>query len=250
MNLVMTIIQTELSIKPKRLILATLFNIIGTVLFYTVLAKGFGLLNLQNQMAPMPESLFTGIIGLIAAWTAFELPTMRTWTLVSHTGIIDLLRMGRYHFWQLYLGKSIAYWIEVQYHIIIASLVLYALIGFSIHPVFLPLYWIYLMAGSIFLVHLGFLCGVLITHGEWHCYIWLWLLTPIVLMSGVMTMPSLLDGWFKYVVLALPTTALIAGGRSLVVSQSLNLIWVLQLVAADILFGMFSYYFIRRKLQQ
>ncbi|MBC8491126.1 MAG: ABC transporter permease [Candidatus Marinimicrobia bacterium] len=249
MNVILPILLTEL--KPgKRTGIAVVINILATLTLYLVFVVGLGELIPRIQFTDIDIWLFPGIIGLFAIFMAFNLALQDTYRMFCETGLIDQINSSRLLTYQIYFIKSAIFLVESFGHLILSSITLWIVVGIRLNVGYLILFWLYYILGLILISQIGMLTGVISANIRLQRGLLNSLVIAVLLCSGVIVPSLRYPGMWSQIIQYFPTTAIIEGGRELLIFHSLNKIYLPYLIFIDMAIVGIGYTVFRRRLSR
>ena len=249
MNIILPILLTEL--KPgERTGIAVAINILATLMLYLVFVVGLGELIPRIQLTDVDIWMFPGIIGLFATFMAFNLALQGTYRMVCETGLIDQINSSRLLTYQVYFIKSAIFLVESFGHLILSSITLWIVAGIRLNVGYLILFWFYYILGLILISQIGMITGILSANIRLQRGLLNSLIIAVFLCSGVIVPSLCYPGIWSQIIQYFPTTAIIKGGRELLIFHSLNKIYLPYLIFIDMAIVGIGYTVFSRRLSR
>ena len=250
MNSICLLINNELKPTTKKVLSVLFINLVGVFLFYLVFILGLNTLLPRINFISTSQYMFPGIIAFISGVIAYGLSSVNTWKMLNVSGLMDQIRTSNLSLWQIHLSKSISFVIETIIHMVLSSIFLYIVIGFSLPFAYILFFWVYLIFGVFFIIQIGIIVSTLIVNQTTHFLIIIFIVIPLFLLSGMIIPTSYYPEVFSQIIYYIPTTAIIEGGRELFINHSLNLFYFLYLIGLGIVTYFVSYSIFKRKLER
>lgn len=247
MNKIWQLAKENLRLTTKDILSDILFNFLGTLLLYLTFFIALRVLLPHIAFIELADYLYAGILALISAVTAYSFSSFDINRIVNNTHHVDQFQVAGLSPSQIYFGKTIYYVVRVMGHVTLSGLFIILFSRFSIDFVSFLLIWIYLLIGTIFLIQIGLVVGVYIQSQTLHLYSVLFILVPLMLMSGFLTPLSMTQGFFWAAFSYFPTSILVEGARTVSVHHSVNILFIIYLLVLDgITVWLGRYFFIKR----
>jgi len=232
------ILLTEIKPRPVRTTVALLINIFSTLLLYLVFIVGLGHFLPRILFIDLNNWMFPGIVGYISAVIAFNLTFQDAFHFSCETGLIDQINSSPLLTWQIYLLKSLVYLLRSAGHLLLSSIVLLIVGGIQFDLLNLLAFWLYSVAGLLFINQFGMITGLIATNLKMRSEFAIILISVIFMVCGVIIPSAQYPGNIGQIIHYFPVTILIEGGRDIMVYNFLsdvNLTYVL-------LLAIFSYF--------
>ena len=250
MNPIWLLICEEFKSTTRNVVTVILLNLLGTFLLYVAFISGLKMLLPRINFVDISHYMVPGIVSFLVATLVFGLSSLDIWRMTNLSGLIEQLRTTTLTLFQIHLGKSLSYILKGLIHAIISGIFLLILTGFSIQFEYMFFYFIFFTVGIIFIIQLGIIFGVIIKKQTSLIYITVLIVCPLFLLSGLIVPSNYYPEVAKQVICCLPTTAIIEGGRELLLNHSLNYIYIIYIVIFDILTFIVSFFVFRRNMER
>jgi len=248
MNLIRLMLRNELRLNFKRIISGLLFTIIGTVLMYLFLVPGLGKILPRLDLIELNMFMFSSVIAFVTSLTAVGIASSWTNRYFSDTHG-DYQRIAGSVISQIYGGALTCLGLITFFYLIISTLILATLIGYIPGFGTLLLFWIYGLPAMLVFLQIGILIGL--DNNQRNHFFWMVLvIVPLFLMSGMLIPSHYFNEFGRIVLSALPSTAYVEGGRSILLHQSLAILNVFYLVILNVFLFIGVLYFFKRKLNK
>jgi len=248
MNSICLLINNELKPTTKNVLSGLVINLIGVFLLYLIFIVGLSTLLPRINFINTSQYMFPGIIAFISGIVAYGLSSVNTWKMLNVSGLMDQIRTSNISPWQIHLSKSITYIIKTLIHTVLSSIFLYIIIGFSVSFSWIIFFLVYLIFGVFFILQIGIIVGTLIVNPRTHFLIVLFIVVPVFLLSGMIVPTNYFPEILSQIICYFPTSAVVEGGRELLINHSLNLFYFLFLIGLGIVTYFVSYFIFKRKL--
>ncbi len=240
-------LKNELRLDFHKILLGLFFNIIGTCLVYFALVTGLGKILPRIDYLEVDKFISSAIIGFTSGLMALGLAS----SYVTHyfqDSRGDHGRLPGMPISQIYGSFLIRLWIILILHLLVTTLTVLILSGFFPGLGRLLLFWIFAILPLGIFIQLGMLIGL--AEDRRNQFYWIFLiLVPLFLMSGMIIPTHFHTGFISKLLMALPSTVLIEGGRSILTRQPFEFLNILYLLALNILLFIGGIFFFKRKLQ-
>jgi ABC-type polysaccharide/polyol phosphate export permease len=233
MNQVLLLVKDEVKLSPKKIITELIFITVGTLILYLAFIAGFKNLIPRINSVETTKFMFASITIFLPAIATFILSTLHTWNFVNREELLEQIRISNLFYWQIYLYKSIYFMLHSVIYVIISTLLIFALINFSINFLNILLFWIYYILCSIFIIQVGILIGIFVRDVRYITYIFSFIILPLFIASGTIVPTEFYPEIIDKIIYYLPTTAMIEGGRSLIINRSFNTFYLIYIVIMD-----------------
>jgi ABC-type multidrug transport system permease subunit len=239
-------VRNEFRLNYRRLILGLLFNVVATVLLYLFFSSGLGKILPRINYYAIDQFVFPTIIGFINAMIALGLPCLAV-SRYLEISQGDLQRLPGASASQIYSGFCVNHILIIGLNLVVSTLILAIISGQFPEFGLLILFWLYsILALSVF-IQIGFLIGLQADRRN-HFYWILLIFTPLLLLSGMIVPTHFYTGPMYYFLSVLPSTALIEGGRMIILKQPFNILYVFGLLLMNIFLFIGVVYIFTRKL--
>lgn len=248
MNLIKLMIRSEFRLNYRRIILGLIFNIIGTALLYAAFIPCLGKILPRIDYLELDQFIFPAIIGLLNAMLALGLTSSSIQRHFKNTRG-DYQRLAGTGITQIYSGFLVNYGLILLIHLVVSTLTLAAFAGYIPGFGTLLLFWAFVMLSLVFFIQIGILIGLDSDQRD-HFY-WIFLvILPVFLMSGMIVPSHFHDGITRFILSGLPSTALIEGGRDILMHQPFNILYVFYLLVLNVFVFIGVLYFFKGKMNR
>lgn len=248
MNNIGNILYGELIPDLKRTTLLVIINILTTLLLYLILIVGLGGLLPRIQFMAIQHWMFPGVVGFFAVIFAYNLPLHEAYSMTNNTGLIDQVHSSPLLTGHVYLIKSFIYLLKSTGHLLLSSAILLVISKPALNPGNLFLFWLYIIFGLIALNQLGIITGIISANVKVRGGMIILFFITLVLVSGVLVPSVQYPGIWKLIIGYFPLTALIEGGRELLLFGTLNNISGLIVLFTNILTIVIAYFVFKRRI--
>jgi len=237
-----------LRMKLRTIITEILLNLIFSLLIWYSLIVAAGEIVPRILFMDSGAYFYIGIVTMISAILAYGLAAVRFRNAVFMTGRMEQIRTGSMMFWQIYFGISLAAMIKVIIHVLLFSIVLLLLTGAGFSSGWFILYLFFQLLVIFLFVQAGFLTAIFLLDQEVYLLVVMFLITPLFLLSGALFPVIFANPTIEYIVKWNPFTAILAGGRELLLYNQINWAYTGYVTGLTLVLYFTSYYLIKRKL--
>lgn len=249
-NQVLLLIKDELKLSPKKIITELIFVTAGTLILYLAFITGFKKLIPVIGSVETAKFMFASVTTFLPAIATFFLSTFHTWNFVNRKELFEQIRASNLFYWQTHLYKSIYFAIHSTIYVITSSLLVFILVNFSINFLNILLFWIYYILCSIFVIQLGILIGIFVQDKKYITYIFSFIVLPLFIASGTIVSTEFYPKIIDKIIYYLPTTAIIEGGRKLIIDGSFNIFYLIYIIIIDCVIYFTTMQFFKKKMEK
>jgi lipooligosaccharide transport system permease protein len=228
---------------------------ISTVLAFPLtffLTFGIGLKGYIENVEGIPYALFVvpGLISMTVVLGAFDDGAWGMWFHRVVQKTIGEYRVNPITVTDIIVGKIFSGFTSGLFKGIPVGFFLFLLTGFSINPLFLLAYIVYIFLGCMIFSCIGSLCGTLLDKPENLGRMEAVVIMPMIFLAGLFFPLSAYPESVLPYVKALPTTALFDGARTALLTGELNLYYLLLLIVSAVVAFFLAIRIFERKMHQ
>ena len=250
MNSICLLIREELKSTARNTVKIILLNLMGTFFLYVAFIAGLGLLLPRINFTDISQYMFPGVVSFFVAIFSFGLSSFNVHKMINASGLMVQLRTTALNPFQIHLGKSLSFVLKGLVNAILSGLFLLVLTGFFVQVEYLVLYFVFITIGIVFVVQLGIIFGTIVKKQTFLIYILLFIVIPLFLLSGMITPSNYYPGIAKQIIYYLPSTAIIEGGRELLLNHSFNNLYIIYIIVLDVITFIVAFFVFRRNLER
>lgn len=247
MKHIISILMLELKPQPVRAGIAVLINILSTLLLYLLFIVGLGLLLPRIQFVDIQQWMTPGIIGFITGIIAFNIPLQDSFHYSQEIGLTDQILSSPLLCRQVYLVKSLIYWLKSAGHLLLSTLVLLIVGKCPVNFGFLVLFWLYYLLGLLSINQFGIMAGIISTNLKIRSEFTIIFIMIIFLVCGIIVPSFQYSGVAGTIIHYFPASILFEGGRDILVYHTIGTVNLIYLALLAIVSYFISYFLYKRR---
>ncbi|MFA4839729.1 MAG: ABC transporter permease [Candidatus Neomarinimicrobiota bacterium] len=233
MNKGWLLVREQLRKKPIRFLPGIVFNLVGTLFLFLTFCVGLREFLPRIDDIGITEIVFPGIIAAISVIVAYAVAVFDSGRFVQDRQLVDQVGIAGLLPSEIYLGKTIEYWLAGMTHAILSGIFVLVFTGFAIPFSSILSLWLFTAVGLVLVTQIGLILGACVADSKIHVLTISCLLMPLMLMSGFLVPMHSLHGAFWSVFAYFPTALIVDGARSLAVYGDFDYLSLIYLVILD-----------------
>ncbi|PIS30666.1 MAG: hypothetical protein COT43_01440 [Candidatus Marinimicrobia bacterium CG08_land_8_20_14_0_20_45_22] len=233
--------------KPIVIFIEVVFNLIGTLFLFLTFCVGLRKFLPQIGKIGITEIVIPGIVVAISVTVSYAVAVFDSSRFVQERQLADQVGIAGLLPSEIFIGKSIEYWLAGMAHAILSGVFLLIFTGFTISFVSILSVWLFTAVGLVLVTQIGLILGAWVKDYKIHILTISFLLIPLMLLSGFIVPLSALDGVFWRVLAYFPTSLIVEGGRTLAVYGEFDFIgMIFMVVLSGVVIWVCHHFYIER----